>query len=285
MINFNNFEYIVCNICGIDDTVKLLEYDAETVVKCRKCGLIYKNPRSPQKEFKKFFEAFSVENEESFIFSKKYLFIKIINKIQKIKKKGRILDIGCGNGYFLKIAKDFGWDVYGVEINPSAIKLAREKFGIQVEQKNLIEIKDEEFDVITLIDVLDFFMDPKKEIKEIKRILKKDGILIVRVRNGLWHCNLGKYKKFFKFFGLYPSVVHLYSFTPKTLKKLLQNVGFSDIKILNSSFTKGDPYKTGYKIVIIFAKFLVSFISQILYFLSFKKICIAPSIMAYVKKN
>jgi len=282
-------EYINCNICGSVDTRLLFKAGKSNVVQCKECGLVYKNPRLSEQEFKKYFEVPSVEISENSIFSKKQLFSEFIKKIEKIKKKkGKLLDVGCGSGYFLKIAKDSGWDVYGIEINPYSIKYAREKFGVLVEQKNLKEINDEGFDVITLLGVIDLFRNPKEELKEVRRILKKDGLLFIRVNNGLWHCNLERFRKYFSFFGLYPSVIHLYSFTPKTLKRLLQEVGFKDINISVSEFTKGDPYKSGGwlgKKFVSLVKSIFYVFSKMIYFLSFSKICISTSIVAYAKKD
>ncbi|MDI6641516.1 MAG: class I SAM-dependent methyltransferase, partial [Elusimicrobiota bacterium] len=199
----------------------------------------------------------------------------------------RILDIGCGNGYFLKLAKDAGLDVSGVEINPYCIKFAKEKFGISVDKKTLKEFKTEEFDVITLFEVLDQFRSPIEELLEINRLLKKDGLLVIRVNNALWHCNLERFRNFFAIFGLYPSVMHLYSFTAKTLYKILIQAGFKDISITNSKFTEGDPYKTcgifGKEFVML-AKYAVYGFSQIMYFLFSSKLCLAPAIIAFARK-
>ncbi len=281
-------ECISCNICNSDNTILLFKLMESNIVKCKKCGLIYRNPRLSEEEFNKFFHILPLEINEELIFSKKQLFSEFLGKIEKIKKKGKILDVGCGSGYFLKIAKDSGWDVYGIEVNPHSIEFAKDKFGITVEKKNLKELNNEEFDVVTLLKILDLFRNPKEELKEVKRILKKDGLLVIHVNNGVWHCNLERFRRFFASFGFYPAVLHLYSFTPKTVKKLLQDVGFTDIEISNSGFTKGDPYKTDSYfsgVVVVIVKFLVKLISQILYLLSFKKVCIAPSILVFARKR
>lgn len=282
------FEYVCCNICGTDDTVTLFVYGVSKVVKCRKCGLIYKNPRISADEYKKYLETSVDQIDEKVYLAKEKIYLIILNEIERIKNKGKILDIGCGSGYFLKLARDKGWNVYGTEVNPYYIKFAKEKFGIEIQQSNLKEFKDEEFDVVSLLEVIDQFRFPKEELVEVKRILRKGGLLVIRIVNGLWHCTLEKFRKFFSFFGLYPTIIHLYSFTPKTIKHLLNSVGFIEIKILNSHFTKGDPYKTGSnfgKIIVPLCKFVVWVISQILYFLSLKKIYIAPSIIVYARKN
>lgn len=283
-----SFEYVCCNICGIDDTVTLFEYNGSRVVKCRKCGLVYKNPRIAADDYKKYLETSVDQIDEKVYLAKEKIYLRILNEIERIKNKGKILDIGCGSGYFLKLARDRGWDVYGTEVNPYFLKFAKEKFGIEVLQNDLKKFKDEQFDVVSLLEVIDQFRFPKEELVEVKRVLRKGGLLVIRIVNGLWHCTLEKFRKFFSFFGLYPTIIHLYSFTPKTIKHLLNSVGFTGIKILNSHFTKGDPYKTGSKfgkLIVLFVKFVVRVISQILYFLSFKKLCVAPSIIVYARKN
>jgi len=287
-IGRNKYEFVLCNICNSNDTITLFEYELGRVVRCKKCGLIYKNPRLTEDEFNKILESAPQQINVDVCSSKEELFSNFLKKIEKIKNKGKILDVGCGSGYFLKLAKDLGWEVYGTEVNPHLIKFAKDEFGINIEKKTLKDFEEEKFDVVTMLEVIDLLRNPKEELKEVRRILKKDGLVFIRVNNGLWHCNLERFRKYFSFLGLYPSVLHLYSFTPRTLKRILQEVGFKDINISVSELTKGDPYKTGGwlgKTFVSLVKSIIYIFSKILYFLSFSKICLSTSIVAYAKKD
>ena len=97
------------------------------------------------------------------------------------KEKGKILDFGAGTGDFLLEAKNNGWEVFGTEPNPDARKLASEK-KVDLE-KDTSTFPSEGFDVITLWHVLEHVPDLEKQIEELKRLLKKDGLLIIAVPN------------------------------------------------------------------------------------------------------
>jgi len=100
------------------------------------------------------------------------------------------LDVGCGNGNFLKESQKKGFKVYGVDLNKGRIKIAKEKFGIKnvytmgfdkfveyAKEKNL------KFDVITFFDVLEHQDDPKSFIKMTKKLLKLGGWVVGGVPN------------------------------------------------------------------------------------------------------
>jgi tRNA (uracil-5-)-methyltransferase TRM9 len=122
-------------------------------------------------------------------------------------KPGRILDIGCGNGRNLLFFAKRGFEVYGLDFSKEMIEQAKEMFKknkIEIKEKQLIvadmkniPFKNESFDYI--ISVASFHHLPKKDhqeaIKEIKRVLKKNGECIISVWNkysfkriGFWFC-------------------------------------------------------------------------------------------------
>ena len=97
------------------------------------------------------------------------------------KGAGAILDFGAGTGDFLLEAKKKGWKVEGVEPNSDARNLAKKK-GVSLNE-NLSAFENESFDVITLWHVLEHVPDLDAQIKELSRLLKKDGLLIIAVPN------------------------------------------------------------------------------------------------------
>ncbi len=106
--------------------------------------------------------------------------------LKLIDKGERLLDIGCGDdtlGYF---AKNKYKEVYGVDISKEALKIA-EKRGIIVKKVNLNEEKlpfeNEYFDAVTCLDVIEHVFEPRDLIKEINRVLKRGGILIISTPN------------------------------------------------------------------------------------------------------
>lgn len=96
------------------------------------------------------------------------------------------LEIGFGNGKFLQYCVDRNWDVTGVEINPLLVKLAQEKGFHAVLSDNLLELIDEQFDLVVAFDVLEHIPQDKIIffLIQIKRILKQNGVCLLRFPNG-----------------------------------------------------------------------------------------------------
>ena len=170
------YQKITCNLCGDKEykqlaRCKIEKADADlpmediSIVKCANCGLVYANPRpeySPE-EFNKlyseeYFNApymrFYIEKEGR---QSNESFTSRLAWIEKFKRNGRILDIGCASGGFLRMAKDRGWEAFGVEVSKTAAEIAREKYGLPVSTGKLDEagFDNEFFDVVTVNDVLE----------------------------------------------------------------------------------------------------------------------------------
>lgn len=104
--------------------------------------------------------------------------------VEAFKKKGKLLDIGCGEGKFLEAMGKNGWLVFGIE--PSAsFEDAPMKKEINLQQNRLTanHFENESFDVITLWQVLEHLDTPKEYLGIIRNILRKDGVLVISVPN------------------------------------------------------------------------------------------------------
>jgi len=294
----SEFIYVNCDFCKENNYDVIVSIGGRNFVKCKNCGLMYWNPRKTQEqELLKYYEE-EQPNEyyERLNSARGNIYLKHIKKIKKIlndKNSGlKLLDIGCSDGFFLEIAMGFGFEIYGVEISKKAISYANEKrphIAKSIFEGVLKDAKfpNEYFDVILLWDVLDVLYSPNNELKEIYRILKKNGLLVFRVRNLQTHLFLYKLGKLLKNKIFYSSFVfNLYGFTGPILKKILQKNGFNNIKIYNSELTKGDPYlqsRVGVRILGLL-KILFYYISQFLYFISFGKIYFSTAFIVYSRK-
>lgn len=148
-------------------------------------------------------------------------------RIQKYIKQGRILDIGCGRGLFLEIMRRDGWDVTGVEYNKETALHVFETYGIKAQTETSIRtLPDKSFDVITLNHVLEHTYRPAELIKECRRLLRKDGLLVIAVPNihSLQASAGGKV-----WFHL-DLPFHINHFSEKGLSKLLNRNSFSLLK-------------------------------------------------------
>ena len=113
------------------------------------------------------------------------IWISKIRKLLKYKRRGKLLDVGCAFGYFALHAQKRGFDVYGIDISSYAIKKSHElfdksKFFVWDVSKKL-PFKNNFFDAVTAFDVIEHVKNYKKAIKNIFKVLKKDGIFLLYI--------------------------------------------------------------------------------------------------------
>ncbi|MEJ6791739.1 MAG: class I SAM-dependent methyltransferase [Lacinutrix sp.] len=143
--------------------------------------------------------------------------LKLINSFKSEQKK--ILDIGCGTGAFLKIAKDNNWNVFGIEPNEKARNIANKNCdGSVFNVEKLEAFKAESFDVITLWHVLEHLPNLVEHVSIIKKLLKPNGTLIIAVPNYKSYDAL-HYKNFWAAFDV-PR--HLWHFSKDSISKLFE---------------------------------------------------------------
>jgi SAM-dependent methyltransferase len=160
-------------------------------------------------------------------FEKRYR--KYIAKIKRFKKGGSLLDVGCNVGLFLKVAREEGYSVKGVELNQACAAYARDTFNFEIYSTPLesATLEDESFDVVTLFDVLEHVPDIHVLMSIITKILKKDGLLVVQSPN--IHSLMAKLTGS-KWSWLTPSD-HLYHFSIQSLTMLLRSHSFDPKRI------------------------------------------------------
>ena len=186
------------------------------------------------------------------LFEKVYHFIKGIalkNKLNLINSlqpnKGKILDIGAGTGEFLFVAQQNGWNTTGVEPSEKAKQIAINKGVFFVEA--LAQLEDHTFDVITMWHVLEHVPDLNHQIKELKRLLKPSGYLIVAVPN----FNSFDAQHYGKFWAAYDVPIHFWHFSKTAIQKLFQKEQMELVKILPMKFDSfyvsllSEKYKSG----------------------------------------
>lgn len=183
-----------CPVCGSKDYTFFANNDYLDYSKCSKCELVYMNPTLDESEvedgFKggdellmKYFKLMQKYKKfDSFTDSKENP--KEDNKLKDIysfTQNGKLLDIGCSVGDFLHKAKYF-YDVEGVEVNPHTSKYAKQYFKIHTDYLDKLNL-NQEYDVVTLHQILYGVPDNVSLLKDIHKILKDDGILYVNTPN------------------------------------------------------------------------------------------------------
>jgi len=248
-------EYINCKVCGSDkpkflgirgnkeyagaaDKICREEHIVTNVVRCRKCGFVYTNPLIKSKidcynDPDNYFSSSNLDPEVLFGF--------ILDLIEKKVPKGKILDVGCGKGEFLSLARKRGWQIYGLEPSSNFAKAASERCGININSVSLKEAAypDNFFDVVALNMALEHVDEPQDFLKEISRVLRKKGLLFVEVPN-TDSLMLKIASLYFKIKGRNWSPLlsplhhpfHSYGYNPRSIKFLLDSRNFKIDKLL-----------------------------------------------------
>jgi SAM-dependent methyltransferase len=226
-------------------------YQAQLVT-CNKCGLVYRNPRLSEESAIQEYgqDTYHVEWLEASFRAYYNTFLQFMPKFSKsLGSKPRILEIGSHVGGFLAAAQTYGWDAQGVDVGQCVSDFARAK-SLKVFTGMLAEAQfpTESFDAVFVWVCFDQIPNPWKELKEIHRILKKQGILVAKVPNG----EFIKISQLLDRWALVPSFrTGLWKFlaysillafpfqigyTPSTLRIILEKSGFKNLKIYNQMY-------------------------------------------------
>ena len=190
-------EEVACPGCGSERRTPLLvgrdpiSLDAFPVVRCSECQLAYLSPRPNAERLAAYYPSryFGARHP---IFKKQLMALRT-RELGRPIPGARLLDIGCGYGDFILACKQRGWEVVGAEQAASPIFDRREELGLDiVTVEDLAELPDASFDVITLWHVFEHLADPRALLREIRRLLKVGGRLLIEVPNfGGWHGRFG----------------------------------------------------------------------------------------------
>ena len=244
-------ESVACPLDGAEDADLLRTVNGLSYVKCRQCGLLYVTPRPTpaalqsvyakptlQAMFKSWTYRFRKMSGLKNIEERLHRGTLLFGEVEQGRSSGRLLDIGCNRGFILAAAADRGWDAHGVEIVPWMPLLVEREYGATIYRCRLREIDpplpDAYFDAITMIDVIEHLHDPVWDLREVHRLLKPDGDLLINTPDvdSAYARDMGPDWLLMK------PEEHLYLFCRETLGTLFAMTGF-DITGINSG--KGGP--------------------------------------------
>lgn len=167
------------------------------------------------------------------------IFGQLIAEVESvIGRKGRLLDVGTGEGTLLLAAVEMGWEAEGTEIASVMVHHIREKFGLTVHQGVLedLDLPPHSFDAIVMNHVLEHVRDPGITLKRVAELLSPGGVVRIEVPNLASLSNRGK--NFQSRHGLkknpwkhYSTDHHFWFFTPKTLRATLETAGLFPLAI------------------------------------------------------
>lgn len=225
-----------CILCNSSNRTILIQQEGWTVYKCVNCGLGFLDPRPDQNELQNLYQDdyFSSHYDQGLKVDSPEMKRRIsqedhrIKFFRNLKRHGRILDIGCGMGYFLYACRIYGYEVEGQDVSGDSASYVRSELKIPVimGQIEKIDIEDNSMDVITMWHALEHTPDPRKHLKKARMWLKPDGLLIVDVPN----YEGTDAQKMWNSWSGWSLPYHLYHFTQDTLVSMLEKHGFKIIR-------------------------------------------------------
>ena len=225
-----------CILCAGTKSKVLLHQPPHTVYQCLTCNLGFLYPQPPKEALAKLYEkSYFAEQYDTGVLPDSPEFDRRLSLLthrvkffRRKKKTGRLLDIGCGNGYFLALCQREGYDGEGLDISEFAAEYAINTLHLPVLISEIgdADFQTAKFDIITLWHFLEHTRNPLQVVCNAKRWLKKDGIIVIEVPNFKGTDAQNRWKDWTGWQLPY----HFYHFSPETLTKLLHLCGLTVIK-------------------------------------------------------
>lgn len=236
-----------CPVCGSDNLKKVFDAvdhfssgEVFPVYDCAHCGFRFTNHFPSEDTIGRYYDSPDYishsDSNEGLVNRLYHLFRKrmLRKKIELVAdytpakdSPVRLLDIGCGTGYFLQAAKEQGWIVSGIEKDDKARESATLRSELEVKDENgFWETENSSFDVVTLWHVLEHLEKLNETIHKIKEIITPEGIVVLALPNCRSY-DAGFYKGWW---AAYDIPRHLWHFSPESLEKLLGKHGLKVIQ-------------------------------------------------------
>ena len=233
-----------CEICGSDER-RPVAWRPDLMLggdqlfhmhECGGCGVLYQHPRPAPAAMEAFYppeyQPYTPKLEaESWLrrLDRRYGLRKRCRAVTRHVERGRLLDIGCATGDFLdEMRRIPGWSVLGIEPGDAAARYAHLQQGLDVVEGTLNDspFADRTFDAVTVWDVLEHVYDPRVVIRNLARLLRPGGVLVINYHN----LRAIDRRLFGRFWCGYELPRHLYLFPDELLGKLLAEHGLHEVE-------------------------------------------------------
>lgn len=232
-------ECCVCDAHSADLIGSGLDYEYETspdvfhAYQCNSCETVFLNPRPEVSEFARIYP----DNYHTLEFSEDNYSIvhrirsrlearRLLKYCEGIPPEARILDVGCGDGFHLRLLQEFGergWQLEGIDLDPRAVEIAVAS-GLNVRLGTLEEVETtSSYDLVYTIQTLEHVARPDQFLLDIRQILKPGGRLVI-VTDNTDSVDFALFKK--GSWGGYHFPRHWYLFNRRSLRRLATKTGF-----------------------------------------------------------
>ena len=181
-----------CPACGARSAETAYRLDGYDLLRCGACGLLFNGAFPPDESKAAAFSEHYYHGVQSEAFrrtGKDYLSdpsVPVFRRwLERLGPPGALLDVGCGLGTFLAVARDAGWTVSGLDVSPFAAKTVKETLGIDVVAGSLADVPlpDASFDAVTMWDSIEHVDEPRRYLERARALLKPGGVLLVATDN------------------------------------------------------------------------------------------------------
>jgi len=234
-------EKVSCDLCGSNELEKWDTARDNSLTRCRKCGLVFTNPRisNIEKKDKTIYSQDYFQQKsrmtEKMIAARKKTYQLEIDTLKRFEPRGKILDVGCGMGVFLEC---FGqeWEKYGCDISSYALEKARRKnIKTYHGEFETLDFNGMMLDVVYFRASLHHTYSPRRCLDKAYKILKPNGLIAICMSNN----HTGPAGRLFKAHVKSYEQAHNYLFSRSILQAYLEISGFSIIKISYPYFGSG----------------------------------------------
>jgi ubiquinone/menaquinone biosynthesis C-methylase UbiE len=206
------------------------------ILQCDECGLVYLWPRParPQDYYPDEYAPHVGPRDSADIAYSAGHRQGLLRKARLVSQygSGPLLDVGCAAGDFLAVVQGLAnRPLWGVDISDRAVRRARQRFGINAWLGTVppLSLPDESVSVVTLWHVLEHLPQPLAALRDIARVLRPDGVLVLACPMAdSWEARL-----FGRYWAGYDVPRHLFAYSRRTLPWMLQNAGFESSEVLH----------------------------------------------------
>jgi 2-polyprenyl-3-methyl-5-hydroxy-6-metoxy-1,4-benzoquinol methylase len=285
-MTFTTIDKPFCPFCKSLKFRLLLSVRPRDLYVCRDCGIVSLWPRDDDKKQVEYYAQQYYEGTHKLNFDEKRIEVykRDFNRATRGIPLGRLVDFGCGLGHFVALAKRLGWDAMGIELSPKIVEYAREQFSLNIIQGSYEELAGVEgrFSVISLWNVLDQMNKADEAVRVFNTKNSPGGVLVLRVFNLSPRLMLFRIGTFFgiPFLMRNFSLFHDTVFSAATIKRFLQQHGYSTVMVRNSYIAADVKGRRLGRLPLS----MLWLVLEAVYILTLGKVCLAPSLLVVARK-